>query len=162
MRFVRKFLAAFGAISLLVLIVGAGGLFYVQHQSRSFDVESRAFTDAAVTAITTHWSATELLKRASPEFLEASQPEDVQEFVATAAERLGPLVAYPGVTGEARVRTDNLHGTMVTAMYETHAQFAKGEVELQVSLVLIDGKWMINGFHLHGTSPAEAVAARDI
>jgi len=158
----RKLLFGAGALSLGMMVAVGIGIAFVFHQSRTLDSEARVYTDQAVAAITAHWDADELLRRAAPQLLHASKPEEVREFVEAASSRLGPLLESDTAQGEAKISNDVKHGTVVTAGFVAHAKFEHGEVEIDVALIKVDGRWMITGFHVRPTATYTTADAREI
>jgi len=159
----RKMLVGMGALSLGMMIAIGIGIAFMFQQSNSLDSEARVYTDEAVTAITRHWDADELLKRAAPQLLHASKPEQVREFVEAASTRLGPLLETESAKGETKISSDVKHGgTTVTAGFVARAKFAHGEVEIDVALIKTDGRWLITGFHVRPTETVTTADARSI
>ena len=161
MGWIKRTIQVCGILSLVLLLTAFAGTTYVLHRGHSLDRESHAFTDAAVTAVVSQWSADELLRRAAPQFLRASTPGAVRAFVAGAATRFGPLISYEGAQGQARSVTDKKRGTRVTAIYISHALFQKGEAEFQIALVKVADRWMITEFHLSSPKPAAPAGSRE-
>jgi hypothetical protein len=70
---VRKLLCIIGATTLTAIVVAMIGISMLIWKGNGLDAESQAFVDAAVPAITMHWTKEALLDRATPE-LRATAP----------------------------------------------------------------------------------------
>jgi hypothetical protein len=145
----RRFLCVIGATALGVVglvVIGVGVLIW---NGRGLDVESKAYVDAAVPAITSHWSKEALLDRATPELRAAATPDQIAA-VFNNFSRLGPLVQYEGAAGQANMMYLLGKGEQVSASYEAKAKYENGEATLRLVLLKRDGKWQIQNFHVDG------------
>jgi hypothetical protein len=111
------------------------------------DKESKAFVDAAIPAIVSDWDVKEIQKRASPEFDETADYDDLQ-YSFVMLRTLGDLTEYKGSKGEATIRMSVHDGIVITALYTANADFDAGSAEMQVSLIRHGGQWQILGFRV--------------
>jgi hypothetical protein len=143
----RKFLAALGAVTLVIVVamgIGAGVLIY---QGNNLDRESQAYVDTAVPAILAIWSKDALLDRATPELRANAKPEDLRSLFDWAS-RLGPFEAYEGATGDSNMSFMFGGGSIISARYAAKVKFRNGTATIRIVLLKRDGNWMINGFRI--------------
>jgi hypothetical protein len=143
----------------LVLIVGivAGTVTLAAIKNR-LDKESKAFVDAAIPAIVTTWDVSEIEKRASPEFNdEVDYDELEQDF--SALQQLGKLVEYKGSDGDVNIALSFQCGYEITADYTASADFETGSTAMRISLVKHGGQWQILDFSI---SPEDFSERSDI
>lgn len=143
----RKFLYFLGAATLTVLIVAGVGIGVAAYQGHAFDVESKAFVDSAVPAISANWSQEQLLELATPELRESVKPNELTTLFAKLS-RLGPLVKYEGSTGNTLMSYTTASGGTVSATYVARAKFRNGNAAFRIVLLKRDGHWMIQNFHV--------------
>jgi hypothetical protein len=156
----RKFLYTLGGLAAL-LVVGAGvGLFVLSRNGAALDAESKLYVDDAVLTITAHWQPEELMKRATPHLRQITRPDDLQVLFDAAATGLGPLVDYEGAKGDSMVSAIVGSGTTISATYVARAKFQKGDANLQLTLLKIDGNWKIEGFRIHSSALMSSIAGR--
>src|SRR6266511_2874 len=156
----RRVLCVIGVLALL-LFVGFGiGLFLLFRNGAALDAESKAYVDDAVVTITARWSKDELLKRATPHLRSIATPEDLRLMFEAAGTTLGPLVTYVGCNGDATVSVVAGRGTSISAKYIARATFPKGDADFQITLLKIDGSWMIEGFYVGSPVLMKSLADR--
>lgn len=124
----------------------------------SLNKESKAFVDAAIPAIVSDWDAMEIRKRASPEFNETTDYDDLQQLFDV-LHGLGDILEYGGSTGKSRIMVSLGHGIMITAAYGASADFESGSAEIRISLIRHGGQWQILGFEI---APEETDMRKDI
>jgi hypothetical protein len=144
---VKKFLIVLGAVFLFILVVGGIWFAVTVVQGISLDKESRAFADAALTAIVGQWSEKALLDRASPEFKEKTTIDQLDSYFRGCSQ-LGPLQHADPMQGQAGIFYDIVHGTKITGHYTTKAQFENGEATVSLNLIKHGSQWQILGFNL--------------
>ena len=140
----KKMIMVLGYVFLAVIVLIAAGVASVAAVGKRLDKESKAFVDAAVPAIVGDWDVTELQKRASPEFDESVDYDDLVEDFDT-LQQLGKLAEYKGSTGESNI-TVSLSGYEITADYVAYADFEAGSTEIRISLIKHRGRWQILDF----------------
>ena len=152
----RKFLQVLGALTLLMLVLGAasiGSLFYF---GQKLDAESKAYVDDAVAAIGMNWEIAALLDRATPELQAGINPGQLESLFASFS-RAGPLLEYQGSSGEANISVNNLT-VSVSAAYIAKATFRNGTGTFRIVLLKRNDKWQIHNFNfdaeLSGAQPA--------
>jgi len=132
----------------LAIIAGAvitvGVLFF---EGKKLDRESKAFADNSVMAIVSDWSVEELRKRASPEFENEVDYDEIQEYMDSLGE-LGKFVSYQGSNGESTITLSPRYGYEITAEYTGTANFEAGSAEIQVLLTKQEGQWQILDFRV--------------
>lgn len=132
-----------------ILVVGGGiGLFILARNGAALDAESKAYVDDSVMAITADWSVDELMKRSSPHLRQVTRPDDLQALFDAARTALGPLVNYEGAKGDSTVSAMAGAGTTISARYFARGKFQKGDADLQITLLKLDGSWRIEGFFI--------------
>ena len=133
----------------LVLIVGiVAGTVTLAAIGNRLDRESKAFVDAAIPAIVSTWDVSEIEKRASPEFNdEVDYDELEQDF--SAIQQLGKLVEYKGSDGDANIALSFQYGYEITADYTASVDFETGSTAMRISLVKHGGQWQILDFSIN-------------
>jgi len=143
----RKFLYMLGALTLVILVVGAVGIGFAVYNGRALDVESKAFIDTAVPAIAAKWSKEALLERSTPELRQSVTPDQLDTLFA-AFSRLGPLVEYKGAKGDTNMSYVSGVGSTVSATYVAMARFGNGDAVFRITLLKRNGRWLIHNFHV--------------
>jgi hypothetical protein len=140
------------AITLLAgVAVGLIFLAKTRAEHLALNQESRNFADQAVIAVASNWNKQALLDRGSEELLEASQFQvDIDDQFAQWG-RLGPMLNYRGVAGEARQDFSLQTGKIVTAIYSASARFERGSAVIRIGLVKRLGQWQIASFQVTPT-----------
>lgn len=152
----RVMLLGYGLLALVVLLIAAVATMDVM--GRILDKESKAFVDAAIPAIVSDWDVEEIRKRASPEFSETINYDDLQQFFDI-LHGLGELEEYRGSTGESTLTLSWPQGMVITAVYEASADFEAGSAEMQITLIKHAGRWQLLGFKI---KPEELNERKDI
>ncbi len=146
-RSMKKLLAIIGGACLgLVLILVAVIVLVVAPKGRALDRESKAFADSAIVAIAANWNESELVDRASEQFIMSFKSRDDMYHVLDPLRQLGQLVKYDGSVGDSNMNLQLGHGIVVTAVYQAHAIFRNGEARIRISLIKSDDQWEILGF----------------
>lgn len=145
----RRFLYVVGVTTLAFVAVAATGIAVLVWTGRGLDAESKAYVDAAVSAITAHWDKEALLDRATPELRAAVTTDQIAALFDTFS-RLGPLVQYEGATGDANMSYFTGKGGQISASYQAKAKFENGEATLRVVLLKRAGEWRIQNFRVEG------------
>lgn len=159
----RKFfygLGIFTSALVAVLVVLGVGVFFILRAGQGLDAESRAYVDDAVIAISAHWDKRELAQRASPDLRLKLKPGEIDALFEAFATGLGPLVEYRGATGQATVVANIGGGTVRSANYLGNARYQKGDAEIRIGLVKIDGRWMIQNFYVNSNALLGNLAGR--
>ncbi len=124
---------------IVVMIVVVGLLAFMGNR---LDKESKAFVDAAVPAIVSDWDVDEVRKRASPEFQDMIDYDDLQEYFDSLKE-LGELSEYKGSTGDSNITISLQYGFEITADYVANADFETGSAGFEISLIKHGDQWQI-------------------
>jgi hypothetical protein len=143
-RILRHPLAQSSLVLLLILVV-AGGV--IGHETAALDEESKAFVDHAVPAIASNWSPEQLLARVSPAEHADLKPEDLQAL-ADLRSKLGRSETYLGATGGLNRPYLGWFGGPTSASYADKVIFANGIVTFNVTVARLDGRWMIDAYHI--------------
>ncbi|HEX9021380.1 MAG TPA: hypothetical protein VF903_08980 [Nitrospirota bacterium] len=138
----RKVIMAFGYAFLVFLVFSVTGIASIVVLGKRLDKESRAYVDAAIPAIVSEWDVQELQKRASPEFQESVDDEDLENDFET-LKQLGRLEQYHGSVGASDITVSFQYCYEITADYTANADFESGSAEIQVSLIRHGGQWQI-------------------
>jgi hypothetical protein len=154
----KKVMMFLGYVFMAVLLIVAAGAATVAIIGTTLDKESKEFVDAAVPAIAAEWDIKELQKRASPEFNESVDYDDLA-FFFNALQDLGELTEYNGSTGESHIHLSFRSGYELTALYTASADYNTASAEIQISLIKHRGQWQILGFRV---SPQEFRERKDI
>ncbi|MDA8423343.1 MAG: hypothetical protein M0Z89_08435 [Nitrospiraceae bacterium] len=153
----KKIIMLLGYVFLAVIVLAIAGAASVAIMGKRLDKESKGYVDAALPAIITEWDISELQKRASPEFDASVDYDDLEDYFESLRE-LGKLEEYQGSTGDSNI-TISPGGYEITADYTATADFEKGSVELQVSLIKHNGSWQILDFRVN---PEESTERKDV
>jgi len=145
---VRKSIMILGYIFLaliVVLIAGFGALTVIGNR---LDKESRAFVDLAIPAIVSTWDVSEIEKRASPEFNEEVDYDDLEQDFGV-LQQLGKLLEYKGSAGDSNITLSLQYGYEITADYTASADFEAGSTNMRMSLIRHGGQWQILDFKIN-------------
>lgn len=153
----KKIIMLLGYVFLAVIVLVVAGAASVAIIGKRLDKESKIYVDAALPAIITEWDISELQKRASPEYDASVDYDDLEDYFES-LRQLGKLEEYQGSTGDSNI-TISLSGCEITADYTATADFEKGSVELQVSLIKRNGSWQILYFQVN---PEEFTERKDV
>lgn len=145
----RKLLCIIGATTLTAIVVAMIGISMLIWKGNGLDAESQAFVDAAVPAITMHWTKEALLDRATPE-LRATVTSDKITALFENFSRLRALVEYDGAKGQANMTYFTGTGGQISAAYEAKAKYENGMATIRFVLLKRDGRWRIQNFHVDG------------
>ncbi len=148
--------AGYALLTVVVLLIA--GMAIIAAIAHTLDRDSKVFVDSAIPAIVSDWDITELQKRASPEFEETVDYDDLSQYFEMLQE-LGNMTEYKGSRGEARIALSFLNRIVVTALYTAKADFDEGSADIRISLIKHDGKWQILGFQV---TPRELEQRHDI
>ncbi len=153
----RKFFYGLGILMACIVVIGGAGLFFLARDGMALDTESKAYVDKSVAAITDDWDAGALWQRGSPRFRQVTKQQDLRNFFDAAREALGRLVASRGGTGQAMISIVNAT-KVVTGNYTVHAQFEKGDADIQIGIVKDGSQWRIEGFHINSSTLMRSLA----
>ena len=157
----RRIFYGLGIAFVVLLVAAAGGIGYIAYVGGKLDKQAQAYVDDAVPRIVAEWSADELQRRASPEFLHATKPDDLRSLFVLFA-KLGPLIQYGGAKGQATIYASAGGGKRVTASYVTQATFKNGAATIEITLRQIDGVWRVDAFRVNSPALIEAAVGRPI
>jgi len=138
----KKTIMVLGYLFLVIIVVTAAGTALLVVLGKKLDKESKTFADAAIPAIVSEWDLSEIQKRASPEFNEVVDYNELGQYLDTLQD-LGMFEEYKGSTGEANIGISFYNGYEITADYTANADFEAGSVEIQISLIKHGGRWQI-------------------
>jgi hypothetical protein len=140
---------------IVVLLTVFGSLIVLGNQ---LDRESKAYVDAAIPAIVSTWDVGEIEKRASPEFNNEVDYDDLEQDFEV-LQQLGDLVEYKGSTGDANISVFHKFSYEITADYTARADFEAGTTTMRMSLIKHGDQWQILDFTIH---PEEITGRKDI
>lgn len=133
----------------LVIASIYGVLFY---RSQGFDESSRAYIVDNVHSIVASWSMNALKTRASPRLLGVLNKQGAQaDCLMKTFSQLGTLTHEGKPEGHSDMGYFSSKGE-ATATYQEKDQFEYGVATISVGLILVNGQWWIQSFHV--TSPA--------
>jgi hypothetical protein len=140
LRKAGNYLLQIGALlSFIAAVIASAGY--------SLDKESKVFVDTAVPAIVSGWDVAELRKRASEEFNNSVDYDDLMRYFAI-LRKMGSLREYQGSIGESQITFSLLSGVSITALYTASADCDEGTVKLELSLIKQNGMWRILGIKI--------------
>jgi hypothetical protein len=134
---------AVGCFACVAILVGVFVYF-----GAKYDASSKAFVDANVPPIISNWSISELQKRESDQFRNATTDDKLKELFAV-FNRLGPMKTYDGTEGGANMNVTTSAGFQVTGRYVVNATFQNGKAEILVNLILVQSQWEILGVRVN-------------
>jgi len=146
----KKFFQILGGIFLVIVLIVAVLVGIGVYQGTRLDASSKAYVEANVKPIVETWSKEELLKRASPQLIEAlgKDPEQVDRLFAKLA-KLGPLKSLSEPKGQSLVAVNTGTGKVISASYTETGQFENGHADFSIRLVQIGGQWQFLGFYVN-------------
>ncbi|MDB5970212.1 MAG: hypothetical protein JWQ90_2662 [Hydrocarboniphaga sp.] len=148
----KKALQVIGIIFIALLLILGCFIGYAAYTGTRLDASSKEYVDAAIPAIVSTWSESELTSRSAPQLMQGSTPEQFQKLFHWLSS-LGPMKKYCGSKGDSSVFVSPQQGKTVSARYTACAQFEKGDATINVVLLQNKDKaWEIAGFHVD--SPA--------
>jgi hypothetical protein len=155
---VKKVIMILGYIFLAIIVVVIAVVGSIAVIGTRLDKESKSYVDAAIPAIVSTWDVSEIEKRASPEFNNEVNYDDLeQDFEAL--QQLGDLVEYKGSTGDANISFFHHFSYEITADYTARAQFEEGTTMMRMSLIKHGDQWQILDFTIN---PEEFTGRKDI
>jgi hypothetical protein len=124
---VKKFLIILGGIALAAVLLIGGFIGYSAYQGGRLDASSKDYVDKNIPLIVASWSKNELLKRASPQLLDAiNEKPDQADRLFQGFAKLGAMRSYDGSKGESTVSYTNKNGKVISASYIANAKFENG------------------------------------
>jgi hypothetical protein len=145
---VKKTIMILGYIFLVLIIGIVAGMGTLAVIGNRLDKESKAFVDAAIPAIISTWDVSEVEKRASPEFNDEVDYDELEQDFGV-LQQLGKLVEYKGSTGDANITLSLQYGYEITADYTASAEFEAGSTNIRMSLIKRGGRWQILDFKIN-------------
>ncbi len=130
---------------IIVLVAGMGTLVTIGNRQ---DRESKAYVDAALPAIISTWDIKEIEKRASPEFNDEVDYDELEQDFGV-LQQLGKLVEYKGSTGDSNITLSFQYGYEISADYTASADFEEGSADMRISLIKHGGQWQILDFKVN-------------
>jgi hypothetical protein len=140
----RRFLLTLGVACTIVILLVGGLVGVVAYRGSALDKEGNAYVDQAVVDVSKNWDSRELLRRASPEYLSRTSPEQLAALFQN-FEKLGHLVHYDGALGQTTMSFFS-RDSGLRAHYEANATFENGRARFRIDLSKHDERWMIDGF----------------
>lgn len=141
----KKFFAVLAVIFVVIVAVGAVGLWYVNARGNALDKESKAYADTAIPAIVANWNEQILFDRATVEFREAAKKQHIDQGFRWFGS-LGRLQKCEPAQGQATMSVTTLMDNKITAQYTAKALFEKGQATIQLELVKHGDQWWISRF----------------
>jgi len=135
------------ALGLLIVLAAGTGIGMLVYKVHALNAQSKAFVGNAVPAIAASWNEEQLLSRATPELRDQIMSEDLPTLSALST-HLGQFAEYLGATGEVSWVSLAGFGGSISATYVAKASFVNGITTFRLTLVRLDGRWMISEFHL--------------
>ena len=154
----RRIFYGLGIVFTALIVVAFGLVGFAAYKGSGLDSESKAYVDRAVIDVGTKWDTAELLKRASPDLLTHSSPDQLKALFQTLG-GFGALVHYDGSEGQATMSASIGSGSTVRAHYDANATFKNGPAHFRIDLSKRDDRWMIDGFFVDITPPGSNAKA---
>ena len=146
----KKILSIIGGLFLTLLVIIACFIGYAAYQGRGLDASSKAYVEENVPPILSSWSKEDLLKRSSPQLLEAIERKpDQMDQLFRKLSKLGAMRSFTGVKGDSQVFYDIKQGKTTTASYTAAATFENGEARLTIRLIQNAGEWKFLLFNVN-------------
>lgn len=143
----KKLLMILGAFFLALIILAAIGIGIFAVKGSALDKQSKAYVDSTVPILVNGWDEQELLSRASPEFKQVVDKDDLDKL-HTQFRKLGRLRDCQASEGEANMSITTQNGRSITASYSVKAKFDAGSAVIKISLIKHGDQWQIYGFHI--------------
>lgn len=143
----KTILIILGMIFLIVITIAVTMIGVVAVRGKALDRGSKRYVDSTVPLLVSNWDESELLSRASPELMRATDKQELDKLYHMFRE-LGKLRAYEGSKGQSYMSMTTQNGKSVTAVYTCKADFDKGPADIKITLVKHGGKWEIAGFRV--------------
>ena len=144
----KKAIMILGYIFLVLIVVLIAGFVSLTIIGSRLDKESKEFVDAAIPAIVSTWDVSEIEKRASPEFNDEVDYDELEQDLGV-LQQLGKLIEYKGSTGDANITLSLQYGYEITADYTASADFEVGSTNMRMSLIKHGGQWQILDFKIN-------------
>ena len=144
----KKFFIVLGSIFLALIVLGAIGIAFIAVRGNALDKESKAYADTAIPAILTTWSQKELMDRASPEFKQASPPDQLDRMFRWQFTTLGRLQKCAPPQGHATMSVTSQSGKTISAQYTSNGKFEKGEAIINLGLIKHGDQWQIRSVNV--------------
>ncbi|MFB2971203.1 hypothetical protein ACE1CD_19715 [Aerosakkonema sp. BLCC-F183] len=110
-------------------------------------LDAQNYVDSAVSEIIKDWNYLELLKRATPQFLESVQPEELERVFYYFFQQIGKLESYTGAicNGVSGLNKQEF-GQLIVGDYVAQAKFTKKSAKIKGQIIKQDNQWFINTF----------------
>src|SRR5262249_2343964 len=107
------------------------------------------YVTAELPHITQPWSATALIERASPGYLDAMPEAKIRLFISFVEARLGPLKKMGDVNRGPWQSFIGTQGFFVLSSESVDCTFEKASAQVTLVLIWRGDRWQIQGFHLN-------------
>ena len=144
----NKMLKVLGAVFLAILVGVVAFIGYAAYSGSKLDVSSKTYVDQVVPIIVSTWSPEEVLKRASPQFRQAVNDEQLKELLLKLS-KLGHLDKYEGSKGDSNVSFTTQAGKVVSATYVANAKFENGDAQINIRIIQLGGQWQLLSFYVN-------------
>jgi hypothetical protein len=143
----KKFLIGCGGVSLVLFVISVIAFAILAYRGTQLDKESSVYANAALKAIATDWSEKAMLDRASPEFKQATNIDQLDAYFRQYA-KLGHLQSAEPMKGQAGISFLQGTGRRIHGQYSTKAQFENAEATVTFGLIKHGDKWQIASIHV--------------
>jgi hypothetical protein len=143
----KKLLIVLGVVFLAIIVLAVIGIGIVAVKGAALDKQSKAYVDSAVPAIVSGWDEQELLSRASPEFMQATDKDDLDKLYAM-FRKLGSMREYQGSEGQSNMSYTSENGRRTIAVYAAKARFDAGSAVIKITLIKHGDEWQIMAFRV--------------
>ena len=144
----NKMLKVLGAVFLAILVGVVALIGYAAYSGPKLDASSKAYVDQVVPIIVSTWSPEEVLKRASPQFRQAVNDEQLKELLVKLS-KLGRLERYEGSKGDSNVSFTSQAGKVISATYVANAKFENGDAQINIRIIQLGGQWRLLSFYVN-------------
>jgi hypothetical protein len=143
----RSFRFGYGGVVLVVVLVLAGGAFWVHARMQRLDAQSKAFVDSAMQAIAPQLDEDQVAKRATSNVDVHLEPDEQQTLVDL-RKGLGPFGTYLGAKGGVTWLASLGIVGPTSAAYVAKANYQNGIATFNLTVEDHDGRWLIDSYHL--------------
>ncbi len=148
----RKLIYSIISVAAALIFLAVMSVGYIAYKGFEMNKEGEAYAQSAVASITSHWNSSELLSRASPSLVKSVS----SGRLASAFEwlsGLGPLVRSDACKGSTIAFASTGQPSREIGQYVCKEEYEKGPATINIALVKVASKWMINSFYVSSQAP---------
>ncbi len=154
----KKTIMFLGYVFLALIVIFGTVITAAVVMGKRLDRESRAYVDNAIPAIAAQWDIREVEQRASPEFNDDVDYDQLADYFDSLRD-LGELKEYRGAEGDSNITLSLQNGYEITADYTADVDFESGSMEIRISLIKHGKQWQILDLQIN---PEEYSERKDV